>query len=90
MDKDIGSIEVGKLADLVVIDGDVLNDIRRSEYVAYTMINGRLFDAKTMNEVGRKGHKREPFFFERLNLSGMPEATSKAIELMEEMHHWRH
>jgi Tol biopolymer transport system component/imidazolonepropionase-like amidohydrolase len=90
MDKDIGSLEVGKLADLVVIDGDVLEDIRRSEFVAYTMINGRLFDAKTMNEVGRKGHQREPFFFERLNLSGMPEATSQAIELMEEIHHWRH
>jgi len=90
MDKDIGSIEPGKLADLVVIDGDVLDNIRRSEYVTYTMINGRLFDAKTMNEVGRKGHKREPFFFERLNLSGMPEATARAIELKEETHHWKH
>ncbi|WP_144393365.1 amidohydrolase family protein [Pleionea sediminis] len=90
MDKDIGSIEPGKLADMAIIDGDVLTDIKRSEFVAYTMINGRLFDAKSMNEVARKGHKREPFFFERLNLSGMPEATAKAVKEKQEKHHWRH
>ncbi len=90
MDNDIGSIEAGKLADIVVIDGDPLADIRRSEHVSYTMINGRLFDATTMNEVARKGHKREPFFFERLNLSGMPEGAAKALELKQEQHHWRH
>ncbi|MEQ3652756.1 MAG: amidohydrolase family protein, partial [Glaciecola sp.] len=44
MDKQLGSIEVGKLADLVVIDGDVLNDLSRSEYVEYTIINGRVFE----------------------------------------------
>ncbi|NVJ51416.1 MAG: amidohydrolase family protein, partial [Gammaproteobacteria bacterium] len=90
MDQDIGSIEVGKLADLAIIDGDPLSDIRRTEFVEYTMINGRLFDAKTMNEVGTEKATREPFFFERLNLSGMPEATSKAVELKQQMHHWRH
>ncbi len=90
MDGDIGSIEKGKLADLVVIDGDVLNDIRKSEFVKYTMINGRLFDAETMNEIGLDENKREPFFFERLNLSGMPEATTKALHTKQQMHHWRH
>ncbi|TQV85491.1 amidohydrolase family protein [Aliikangiella coralliicola] len=91
MDKDIGSIEVGKLADMIIIDGDVLNNIRESEKVAYTMINGRLFDTKTMNEIGRKnGHKRKPFFFETLQLQSLPEATAKALEMKQEMHHWRH
>jgi len=90
MDQDIGSIETGKLADLAIIDGDPLADIRRSEFVAYTMINGRLFDATTLNEVGHDERKREPLFFERLNLSGMPEATTKALETKQEMHHWRH
>ena len=91
MDKDVGSIEAGKLADLMVIDGDVLNDIRQSEKVSHTMINGRLFDANTMNEVGRKnGHQRKPFFFEKLQLQSLPEATAKALEMKQEMHHWRH
>lgn len=60
MSKDIGSIETGKLADLVVIDGDVLSDIRKSEFVEYTVLNGRVYESATMNEVGSK-KKRKPF-----------------------------
>jgi imidazolonepropionase-like amidohydrolase len=52
MDKDIGSIETGKLADLAVIDGNPLADVRVSENVRYTMVNGRLYDATTLQEVG--------------------------------------
>ena len=52
MNKDLGSLEPGKLADVVVIDGDPLSDIRQSEKVRYTMINGRLYDAATLDEVG--------------------------------------
>ncbi|TMO72076.1 amidohydrolase [Pseudoalteromonas sp. S3785] len=64
LDKNIGSLEVGKLADLIVIDGDPLKNIRDSDKVDYTMINGRLFDASTMNEVGKK--PRKPLYFEKL------------------------
>ncbi|WP_338366523.1 amidohydrolase family protein [uncultured Pseudoalteromonas sp.] len=63
LDKNIGSLEVGKLADLVVIDGDPLKNIRDSDKIDYTMINGRLFDASTMNEVGKK--QRKSFYFEK-------------------------
>lgn len=65
LDEDIGSIEPGKLADIVVISGDVLEDIRKSDDVRYTMVNGRLYDAKTMNEVGTRERKRKPLFWER-------------------------
>ncbi len=64
MQADLGSIEVGKLADIAVIEGDVLNDIRQSEHVAYTMQNGRLYDASTMNQIAPEQVEREPFFFE--------------------------
>ena len=60
MDKDIGSIEPGKLADLVVIDGNPLTDLRRSEYVVWTMINGRLYEAATMNQVAPDKIARPP------------------------------
>lgn len=62
LDEHIGSLEAGKLADLIVIDGDPLKDIRVTDKVQYTMINGRLFDAATMNEVGKK--QREKLYFE--------------------------
>jgi len=91
MDKDIGSIEAGKLADLMIIDGDVLSDIRQSEKVAYTMVNGRLFESDSMNEIGRKGgQKRQPFFFERLKMQSLPEAAAKALKMKQQMFHWRH
>jgi imidazolonepropionase-like amidohydrolase/Tol biopolymer transport system component len=60
LDRDIGSLEPGKLADLAVIEGDVLGDIRRSEHVRYTMLNGRLYDARTMDELAPTPRKRPP------------------------------
>lgn len=65
LDHAIGSIEQGKLADLIVIDGDPTKDIRDTRKVKYTMINGRLYDADTMNEIGNHPKKRKPFFFEK-------------------------
>jgi imidazolonepropionase-like amidohydrolase len=64
MDKEIGSLTVGKLADLIVIDGNPVADLRQSENVEMTMVNGRLYDAATLNEMGNYDRKRTPFFFE--------------------------
>jgi len=89
MEDDIGSIESGKLADMVVIDGDVLNDISRSEYVTYTVLNGRVYEAATMNEVGSK-KKRNKFFFEDDNNQFMPKETQLEIHAKQHRHHWVH
>ncbi|MEJ6002301.1 amidohydrolase family protein [Paucibacter soli] len=64
LDKDIGSLEAGKLADLVIIDGDVLGDIRNSDKISQVMLNGRLYALPSMNEVGLRPKARKPFFFE--------------------------
>jgi imidazolonepropionase-like amidohydrolase len=72
LDKDVGSLEVGKLADLVIVDGDVLKDIQVSDRVSKIMLNGRLYDAANMNEVGKTKKTRKPFFFEGKNGNGMP------------------
>jgi imidazolonepropionase-like amidohydrolase len=65
LDSQLGSLKVGKLADILVIDGDVSKDIRLSDKVIYTMINGRLYNADTMNEVGNYDNKRDKFYFEK-------------------------
>ena len=76
-------------ADLVVIDGDVLSDIRKSEYVEYTVLNGRVYEPATMNEVGSK-EKREPFFFEQDNATFMPQQTADEVEAKAHHYHWEH
>jgi imidazolonepropionase-like amidohydrolase/Tol biopolymer transport system component len=65
LDADIGSLEAGKLGDLIVIDGNPLEDIRVSEKVDYTMVGGRLYDAASMNEVGHHPRDRGLFYWER-------------------------
>lgn len=70
LDKDIGSLEVGKLADLVVYDKNPLDDIRNTEFIRYTMANGRLYDAETMHEIGLVQKNRTPFYWEN-NKSSM-------------------
>ncbi len=66
LDHEIGSLEVGKLADLIVLEENPLDDLRNSEHIRWTMINGRLFDARTLDEVGNHPREREPFHWEAL------------------------
>ncbi|SEE21315.1 amidohydrolase family protein [Polaribacter dokdonensis] len=61
---EIGSLEKGKLADLIIMDKNPLEDIKNSNSVIYTMINGRLYDVNTMNEIGNYNKKRSKFYFE--------------------------
>jgi len=90
MDGDIGSIEPGKLADLAIIDGNPLEDIRRSELVDYTMINGRLFETATMNQIGNETSTREPFFFELEGGDTIHPATTRWLEEFKRRHGWVH
>ena len=47
---DVGSLEVGKMADLLVLDGDPLADLRNTNTIRYVMKNGRLYEGNTLAE----------------------------------------
>ena len=49
--RDVGSLEVGKMADLQVLDANPLVDLKNSTAIRYVMKNGRLYDAFTLDEV---------------------------------------
>ena len=60
---ELGSLEAGKYADLVVLAEDPRGDVRRARAIVYVMKNGRLYDAATLNEVWPRKNVLSPPWF---------------------------
>jgi len=76
MQKDVGSLEVGKLADLLVLTADPTVNVRNSDKIENIMIGGKMYDAKTMQEVATGDGGRAAYWWE----SGMGGAAGGSEE----------
>jgi hypothetical protein len=64
--QDIGSVENGKFADLLVLDADPLANLRNSTRIRYVMKNGRLYEADTLTEVWPRQRPLPPQLWQNL------------------------
>ncbi|MDX3102043.1 amidohydrolase family protein [Nonomuraea angiospora] len=71
VDHQIGSLEAGKLADLIVLRENPLDDIGNSTTVAMTMVNGRLHDAYSLDELAPRQRPRTRFYWELRDTHGI-------------------
>lgn len=63
LQQDVGSIEYGKLADLIVLDQNPLLDIRNTNTIRFVMKNGELFDGHSLDRVWPSPKKLDPMYW---------------------------
>lgn len=72
LEKDLGTLEAGKLADLLILDKNPLQNIRNTNSIRYVMKNGRLYEGASLDEVYPQEKKAPNFLIQESGPSGLP------------------
>lgn len=72
LDKDLGSLEVGKIADIVVMAQNPLDNLRNTNTLTHVIKNGRVYNADNLDEVWPVEQKAETFYWQTKRPEGLP------------------
>jgi len=72
LDDDLGSLEAGKLADILIMDKNPLTDLRNTNTLTHVVKDGVVYDANTLNEVAPVSKKAPTFHWQMKKPSGIP------------------
>ncbi|MFS4449494.1 amidohydrolase family protein [Maribacter sp. 2307UL18-2] len=72
LDDDLGSLEKGKLADILIMGKNPLENIRNSNTLTHVIKNGKVYNADTLDEVWPEVKKAEKFNWQTKEPKGLP------------------
>ncbi|MDT0552816.1 amidohydrolase family protein [Urechidicola vernalis] len=72
LEKELGSLEVGKMADIVILDKNPLDNLRNTNTITHVVKNGIVYDANNLNEVLPIEKKAEEFHWQTKKPENIP------------------
>ena len=72
LDTDLESIQSGKIADILIMDKNPLDNLRNTNTLKYVIKNGVLYDANTLDELAPKKKKAPVFHWQIKKQTNLP------------------